>query len=337
MSLLCKTCFSTLYPSIIIFIVITLLIVINIESIIANFIKHYYLNSILEYFLSEYEAAMSQLIQLRQRIKAVNTIKKITHTMRLIAMSSHSRLRAKEEALKEYLNITHSLFHKIKPYASDWKNPFGQSKQEGKTLIVLIGSQRGLCGNFNSILFHFFERIILPQEKNSIIIPVGKKAVRYCELKPTLKINNKYPEISSKTLPFIAQDIKDHLLIHKNSYHSVMVVSNTLKTFFVQRPQKTVIIPFEISEKNQKNSSKEDYYWDQSPQELLDNLTYQLIENQLHYLLFQSLLAEQAARFLSMDNATRNVQHMLDDTQLQYNKLRQFKITKEITELSFNL
>ena len=61
------------------------------------------------------------------------------------------------------------------------------------------------------------------------------------------------------------------------------------------------------------------------------------IESELHYLLFESLLAEHAARFISMDTATRNAQTLLEETQLQYNKLRQAKITKELTELVSNI
>lgn len=282
---------------------------------------------------------MSQLIQLRQRIKAINTIKKITHTMRLIAMSSHSRLRGKEEFLKEYLNANKALFEKVKQYTPDWNNPIINPTQSisQKPLIILLGSQRGLCGNFNTILFHYLEKNILSNEKMNFIVPVGKKAIRYCEIKKNITIVQRYPELQAKELGSIAHSIRELLLAQEQPYTCVVVVSNKLKTFFIQKPYATQILPLSQSEDQaQSVGTSEEYYWQQSPEQLLDTLSYQLIETQLHYLLFQSLLAEQAARFISMDNATRNVQNMLEDAQLQYNKLRQFKITKELTELSFN-
>jgi F-type H+-transporting ATPase subunit gamma len=78
----------------------------------------------------------------------------------------------------------------------------------------------------------------------------------------------------------------------------------------------------------------EQYTWEQNPSDILDDLALQYLTATMYRLLFQSLLAEQAARFISMDNATRNAKQLLEDTQLQYNKLRQAKITRELTELS---
>lgn len=283
---------------------------------------------------------MSQLIQLRQRIKAINTIKKITHTMRLISMSSHSRLRSKEEPLKEYAAICKSLLAKIKRYSPDWNNPIitPSQAQPKKQLIILIGSQRGLCGNFNTMLFHYFEKNTPQNKESTFIIPVGKKAIKYCETKNNFSLAQKYPEITQKTLPEIAQGLKNFIISQEIPFTSVIVVSNILKSFFIQRPTISALIPFTPPASSQDSAELyEEYYWQQPPSELIDMLAYQALETELLYLLFQSLVAEQAARFISMDNATRNVQRMLETTQLQYNKLRQFKITKELTELSFNI
>ena len=107
-----------------------------------------------------------------------------------------------------------------------------------------------------------------------------------------------------------------------------------LKTFFVQKPQEAPLIPLTLkAEQELSNNQSIDYEWEQSPTSLLDELARQTILINLHYLLFESLLAEHAARFISMDNATRNAQALLEETKLQYNKLRQAKITKELTEL----
>ena len=109
---------------------------------------------------------MAQLIQMRQRIKAIETIKKITHAMRLISMSMHSRLRAKAPTLAEYQKEVTTMFQKVKLAAPQWKNSvmFPEAASESNPLIVLVASQKGLCGNFNSALFRAFTQWY-PEEK----------------------------------------------------------------------------------------------------------------------------------------------------------------------------
>jgi|ERR1700733_10102762 len=280
---------------------------------------------------------MSLLIQLRYRIKAIETIKKITHAMRLISMSSRSRLKSKEEPLQEYMQTSASLLDQLKKAVPNWRNAT-MSPSHNVTpnpLIILIGSQRGLCGNFNTTLFHFFEKDMLSafnNNKNIQIIPVGKKAVNYVNSNPTYPVVAEYPELHANNLNKIAANIIAKIVSHAPTFTHVTVYHNQLKTFFIQKPQRTTLIPFEAHTKN-NHQINIDYHWEQSPTEIIEQLAYQTLEIQLYYFLFQSLLAEHAARFLSMDNATRNAQNLLEETQLQYNKLRQAKITKELTEL----
>lgn len=282
--------------------------------------------------------SMSLLIQLRYRIKAIDTIKKITHAMRLISMSSRSRLKSKEDPLREYIQTSSQLLARIKAHAPNWNNPIINPPSDipDNPLIILIGSQRGLCGNFNTTLFHFFEKSVFkPHKEGGLIqiIPVGKKAIHYVEDNPLFSVIASFPELNAKTISSIAHDLLGILIKNEPKFTHVSVFSNKLKTFFIQKPHETKLIPFSHEGEHHNNVNGEDYYWEQSPYDLLDMLVYQTLEIHLHYLLFQSLLAEHAARFISMDNATRNAQTLLEETQLQYNKLRQAKITKELTEL----
>lgn len=278
---------------------------------------------------------MSLLIQLRYRIKAIETIKKITHAMRLISMSSRSRLKSKEDALHEYIATSQQFFSRIQKSAPDWKSPLTVTAEQQNPLVILIGSQRGLCGNFNTVLFHFFEKSISKPQGNGKIqmIVVGKKAINYVEDNPLYNIIARFPDLHAKTIGSIAHQIMDIISTVQPQFSPVTVFSNRLKTFFVQKPQEYVLIPFTPSKSDQPVIVTNEYYWEQDPTELLNQLAYQTIETQLYYLIFESLLAEHAARFISMDNATRNAQTLLEDNQLQYNKLRQAKITKELTEL----
>lgn len=287
---------------------------------------------------------MSLLIQLRYRLKAIDTIKKITHAMRLISMSARSRLKSKEEPLRTYIKTSHELLARLQSYAPDWRNKILTPPADVPTnpLMILIGSQRGLCGNFNTTLFHYFEKTLTDANHSSQqkinLIPIGKKAISYLENNSKFNIITEYTELNARSIPTIAHDITKLIFNQSPPFTHVEVISNQLKTFFIQKPHNTQLVPFVSTDESSKEKNTQDqYHWDQSPAELLDQLALSTIESEIHYLLFESLLAEHAARFISMDNATRNAQTLLEETQLQYNKLRQTKITKELTELVSNM
>jgi len=292
---------------------------------------------------------MAQLIQMRQRIKAIETIKKITHAMRLISMSTHSRIRGKNPILKHYNQEVSDLFNKIRSTAPKWKNEIMYPEQDPQVnpLMILVGSQKGLCGTFNTNLFKDFEKNVSEQElKRTSFISVGKKAVDYLKEKKPKKIVQEFPELTIRNFTDISQEIIDEILKTKTPYSSVRTMSNELKTFFLQLPKIENLIPLE-QERKKDDAAKptvdqpvaeqsEDYTWYQNKNELLDNLAPQYIAANINALLLESLLAEQAARFISMDTANRNAKTLLEDTKLKYNKLRQWNITKELTELATN-
>jgi F-type H+-transporting ATPase subunit gamma len=275
---------------------------------------------------------------MRQRIKAIETIKKITHAMRLISMSTHTRLKAKEHALKYYKTALSNLFIKLRSAAPSWRNEllFPSGLHEERELIILIGSQKGLCGNFNNSLFTLFQKTTRPDQlANAQIIAIGKKAVDYVHHEKIGSMVTTFTDFNYNTLNTVAATIAHMLVQQKKPFTNVTIYGNRLKTFFVQKPQHHTLIPFGLEDHmSSSNESTEDYDWEQTPQEMLDLLIYQYLEAELYEAFFQSLLSEQAARFLSMDSSTRNAESLLESTKLQYNKIRQTKITKEVTELS---
>lgn len=281
---------------------------------------------------------MAHLIQMRQRIKAIETIKKITHAMQLISMSTHARLKENEGSLLDYHQATSQLFETVSQSLPQLPvSPlFPDPSLPGRPLLILVGSQKGLCGNFNISLIKFFEkrypRTLLTSSNNYTIISVGKKAIDYCTQHQLATIIQEHPNFNSSTLSFIAQTISRAIMQTAEPYSSVTIISNHLKTFFMHQPHTTQLIPFSLPISN--NTSHQDYYWEQSPVSIFHDLAYQYIESHIYVILFQSLLAEQAARFLSMDSSTRNAKTLLEKSQLEYNKLRQATITKELTELT---
>jgi len=273
---------------------------------------------------------------MRQRIKAIETIKKVTHAMRLISMSAHTRLKRKKDPITEYMQEIRTLFTKVQALSPEWKNNILMPPRTSnpRMLIILVGSQKGLCGVFNTALINFFKQHIAEYKNREIqVIAVGKKAVEHAKSLP-YKIIARYDDFNNRNMFDIAHELTDIVTQANKPYNYVHVFSNYLKTFFIQRPHETKLIPFEPEKKSNIQIPVEGYVWEHNIHEILDMLAQQLIEANMQFLLFQSLLAEQAARFISMDSSTRNANNLLEASKLEYNKLRQAKITKELTELA---
>ena len=282
---------------------------------------------------------MSKLIQMRNRIQTIETIKKVTDVMRIISMSAHSRLKIKQEPLSEYLDTLKNLLSKVKRAATSWSHErLMPTTDNTNRLIVIIGSQKGLCGGFNTQLSKFLRDYITQNSSHNYhFTAIGKKSIDYLINNYPDKLICSFPILTARNFLTIAQELTDLIMLATPAYTSVTIISNIFKNFFTQKVTVTHLIPFNPLEISSSfNSDIENYIWDESPNTILDILAIQYIETQFQHLIFQSLLSEHAARFISMDNSTRNATNLLNTTKLEYNKIRQAKITTEITELTGN-
>ncbi len=275
---------------------------------------------------------------MRNRIQTIETIKKVTDVMRIISMSAHSRLKTKQEPLSKYLNELKMLFAKVQQATPSWSDerlmPTGNNNN---ALIVVIGSQKGLCGGFNTQLSKFLHEYLKQQTTTRYTFTaVGKKSIDYLINNYPEKLIRSFPSITARNFLLIAQELTDLVITAAPSYTSVTIISNVFKNFFVQKATITRLIPFDPTAISPITPPTEEYIWDEEPHDILDKLAIQYIEAQFQHLIFQSLLSEHAARFISMDNSTRNANSLLSATKLEYNKIRQAKITTEITELTGN-
>ncbi|MCL4380226.1 F0F1 ATP synthase subunit gamma [Candidatus Dependentiae bacterium] len=273
---------------------------------------------------------MAQLVQLKSRIKAVETIKKITHAMRLIAMSSHARLKNREALLVEYRQELSTLLASLlaKTNHHDTQSQHIASSRE---LLVVISSHKGLCGTFNSALCKYVDKHFA---KSTIIdcITIGKRADDHIKA-IGLPIVRNLPSLSASSLAIVTHDLHKLITELQSQYHAVNVVSNIPVSFFVQRPTVTHLLPVPAIDTTSA-LDLDRYIWPVTPEVVVTALMDQYIASNIQTILYQSLIAETAARFQSMDSANRNAVDLLQLMQRQYNKLRQAKITKELIELT---
>lgn len=275
---------------------------------------------------------MSQLIHLRHRIKAIETIKKITQAMRLIAMSAHSQLKNKQERLFIYQKKMSELMSKISTDDSLTFNNIQLLATSKKKLIILVGSQKGLCGSFNSSLLSFFRSQLshYSLEFTDFII-IGQRISQLLTHLNLISHHETYSSFTAQDIPKISEKIINSC-IETKQYNEVNIISNKAKTFFIQAPDIQNIFSIEFNQNMQKTES-EKYIIEEPKDELFSKIFFQTLDLKIQTILFESLLAEQASRFIAMDQATRNAQNLYDATMLSYNKLRQTKITQELTEL----
>lgn len=295
---------------------------------------------------------MSHLVLLRKQIKSIQTTRKITHAVRLVSMSLYAKLEKLHVSLNYYLTNTEGFFIELARLVPEWKSHLFSPDDifDTRPLVILVATTKGLCGSLNFNLFRFFERsFFLGEHQVPRFVTIGQKATRYVKEKGLGDILCSYNELNSNNYMSITNDLVHRVLTRETGFSSVVFYSNFLKSFFIQKPEKTVLIPLNLCQKikdslqekdnNERSQSlfydeKSEIIWEQDKFETLDALSMMYAKGVVMQLLFQSLLAEQAARFLAMDSSTSNADKFLEKLVLQFNKQRQAVITKEISELS---
>lgn len=279
---------------------------------------------------------MSQLIQLKQRIKAVTTIKKITNAMRLISRALHVRLDKQKKYLFKYHTTVSDYLTELNKLNANWHPSFLPSikNTQNQTLIIIIGSQKGLCGNFNGPLLYWIdEHLPLLTSPETTIIALGKKINDHLK-KQSAPLVTSLKELKSSQVEAYTEDLLKLIFPVHTQYNTISMVYLHSKTFFNRSLKKIDLIPFATSKTPSNAHSFDQDEQEQNPQEILDSLGQHYIRSCVRIALFESLHAEQSARFISMDNATRNANSFLSTMKSHYNKIRQAKITKELAELA---
>ena len=278
---------------------------------------------------------MSQLIHMRQRIKAIGTIKKITSAMRLISRSFHTRMYREQIHYKEYQESLTNIFKTILIHAPAEVTPSfsPQESSSKKELLIIIGSQKGLCGSFNAPVFYWIDnhkKELLGERYH--IIAMGKRVTEHLK-KIGVHTIETLPELKLTTISPLTQDLFK-LITNQKPGMRVTTLSCFSKSLFSQECKEQVILPFTLPKADTPTQSSFDYVWSHDSEYIIKTLVTMHITEKIRTTLFSSLLAEHNARFTAMDNATRNAENFLDTMKLQFNKMRQAKITKELSELA---
>ncbi len=267
---------------------------------------------------------MSYLIQLKSRINATEVTKKTTNAMRLIAMSTHLRLRQIKLSLDLYKRNIENTVKEITLHENNQQDIPASSRK----LFILIGSQKGLCGNYNANVANYFQKNLTQITGNDLII-IGKQ-IKERLLFQGIKTMKVYDQFSLSVLNKLVTTLADYVL--SSTYESVNIMYTKPKTFFLQSHE-TAILKREHFMTSSNNATHSEIS-EQSYEVTFNFLGHLFLKALIEEILIDSLIAEASSRFISMDAATRNADDLIAHMKLDYNKLRQASITRELTDLA---
>ena len=284
---------------------------------------------------------MASLDDLKKRIASVKSTQKITKAMKMVAAAKLRKAQESAEKGRPYSEKMNNVILNLSSGISDKENApklLSGTGNDKVHLCVVMTSDRGLCGGFNSNIIKkaksYFSKI-LSEGKELKIITVGSKGNDQLKRMYGDKIIENISFKESKNANYFDADKVGKIVIDKfesSEFDICTIFYNQFKNVITQIPQAQQIIPLN-SEDSEENSSEESYEFEPDEDEILSNLLPKNISTQIFKAMLENSASEQGSRMSAMDNATRNAGEMVDKLTIQYNRSRQAAITKELIEI----
>lgn len=276
---------------------------------------------------------MATLKDIRRRISSIKSTQQITKAMKMVAAAKLRRAQQRIFAARPYAQKIEELIQSLLLNVGDFENPLIEKRLLKKIHLIVVSADRGLCGSFNSnIIKKALAQIDLLGDVEVVIVPVGKKANDFFK-KRNFKIDKEYVNIFNDLQFNYAKDIIQYVtdeFVNKNT-DQVKLLYNEFKSVMQQNLIVEDLLPIDVKESEEK--SVQDFIYEPSQSEILNQLLPKHITMQIWKALLESNASEQGARMAAMENATENANEMIHELTLQYNKARQASITTEITEI----
>jgi len=277
---------------------------------------------------------MANLKEIRNRITSIGSTMQITSAMKMVSASKLKKAQDAITAMRPYSNKLTELIQSLSASLdSEDGGAYAKQREVNKILLVVITSNRGLCGAFNSSIIK--KSIDLIQNthtgKQVDILAIGKKGNDLLGKAYTV-IDNKSDVFDHLSFDSVAK-IADHLmeLFEDESYDQIEIVYNKFKNAATQIITHEQFLPIVPSSDTQNTNT--DYIYEPSKVEIVQGLIPKSLKTQIYKAIRDSFAAEHGARMTAMHKATDNATELRDELLLQYNKARQAAITNEILEI----
>lgn len=274
--------------------------------------------------------------EIRRRIRTVKSIQQITRAMQMVAASRFKRVEGRVFKARPYRTLIRELLQELVAAVPNLTHPLLVKREPRNIGLVLITSDRGLCGAYNTnILREFNQFVPSVSEKKIRLILIGKKGHNYYSRRE-YDIHEYYPQPSLQEAFDVTQRVVDGLTkgYTEELYDEVHLFFTQFKTAMSSTPTRLKLLPME-SPKGEEGVAVTtgEPIFEPTAEEIVLSLLPRYLEAQVYGALLESAASEQGARMVAMKGATENAEEMISELTLTYNKARQAAITKEILEI----
>ena len=287
---------------------------------------------------------------IKRQIQSTKNIAKITKAMQMV---SAAKMRKSQEAAlvaRPYAEAAVALLDNVtKTMTSRKEYPLAHRREVKKLCLVVITSDKGLCGGLNSNVLREAAAIIAENRDKEIgIITIGKKAEKYFRgnhnviavfegMGDNIDLTRTLPVSRILMDDFVAEKYDQVIAVYTNfvsTLKQTVDVKNVLPVSRRSIKETVKEIGADMVETEKIKEDKTEYLFEPSPKEVLQKLLPSLVETQVFDIILESNASEHSARMVAMKNSTDNAKELLEDLKLTYNYARQGKITQEMTEIS---
>ncbi len=283
---------------------------------------------------------MGSLKEIRKRRSSIKSTRQITSAMKMVAAARLRRAQDRIVRLRPYASKLHKLLVGISLglEESEVESPYSRYGENEKVLLIVVTSNRGLCGSFNMNVIKQTMQII--EEKyaeqynnNSLwLMTIGRKAYEYFSRRDYQILEDKsdiFDDLTFENSSAIAGKVMGSFL--NEEFDRVEFIYNRFKNAAVQILSYDVFLPLE--EPGQEDPEIIDYIYEPSKEEIISELIPKTLKIQFYSTILDSYVAEHGARMTAMHQATDNATELIRDLNLEYNKARQASITNQILEV----
>ena len=257
----------------------------------------------------------------------------------MVAAAKLRRAQEKIITARPYANKINELLNQLVDASSEIVNPLMEERAVNNRLVVVISSDRGLAGSFNSNLLKFASGYIRDLGKDTMVIAVGRKANDFFKKRDynlIRGISDMFADLRVERSQELVNELVSGYLNKK--FDKVDIIYNEFVTVARQEPKREQFLPLgseAATEEKEEDVKKEkaDYIYEPSVEQILNDLIPRKLATQFWKALLESNAAEQGARMTAMETATRNAEELLQFLKLQFNRARQEAITNEILEI----
>ena len=275
---------------------------------------------------------MANLKDIRDRIKSVKSIQKVTKAMKMVAAAKMRRAQENMEKARPYSSSLSDIIRHLLPDVDREILPLLQVRNVNRLAYVVVTSDKGLAGSFNSSALRKAQNEIDEFGKDNVdIFCIGKKARDYFKSRKYNILESHiefWSDLNFNHAVKISNDIISHFI--SGNVDEIRVVYNEFVNVATQMVLTEKLVPLEFESNGNQVA---DRLYEPSKDEIVKSLVPKHLNVQIWKYLLESYASEQAARMVAMENATINSEDMIKDLQLEFNKARQASITTEMLEI----